>query len=235
MDRNLRKHGWGGVLLCLISGGLILLALYGFGGDCEKELKALEAWAAGQGKLGLVIFIAVVVISTSFFVPSTLLSAGAGVLFGLGWGSFAMIIGCIIGAVLNYVLADKFFSARIIKLLHNRPKLLMMQNTVKKGGLRLQLLLRMVPISAVLVNYVLGAAGVPFRTYILATAGLIPGIFVEVYFGHVAKHVTSVSANAASHSTAHTMITIGGFLLCVIILIRVGRVARQALAEAGAM
>ena len=221
--------------LYLLSGGLILLALFYFGRDAVDEIKAMEAWVANLGNFGLFIFVVIVVVLTSFFVPTTVLSIASGALFGLGWGAFAMIVGCILGAALDYVIASKLLRARITKVLQRYPKLLLIQRAVQKNGLQVQFMLRLTPISPVLTNYALGSAGVRFIPYLLATAGLIPGLFVEVYFGHVAKHVTSVSAGTSVHSTMHTLITIGGFVLCILVMTRIASMAKRVLEEAEAM
>jgi len=51
-------------------------------------------------------------------------------------------------------------------------------------------------------------------------------LFVEVYFGYVAKHVTKTVANVSTPSTLHHVLTIGGFLMIGI--------EQRALAAAGA-
>ncbi len=224
-----------GMALYFFAGGLVLLALYWFGRDAGEEIEALEKWVAGLGKMGPLVFISLVVALTSFFMPTTVLSVVSGALFGLGWGAFAMVAGCIIGAALDYVIASTFFRVRIAAILQRHPKLLVMQHAVQQRGMPVQFMLRLTPINPVLVNYALGSAGVRFLPYLLASAGLIPGLFVEVYFGHVAKHVTSVSAGTSSHSTTHTVVTIGGLVLCVLVMARIGGMARRVLEEAGAM
>jgi uncharacterized membrane protein YdjX (TVP38/TMEM64 family) len=84
------------------------------------------------------------------------------------------------------------------------------------------------------VSYVLGASGVRFWTFMIATVGLIPGLFVEVYFGYMASHVTKVAGNASEHSTLHTVVVVIGFAVCIAMMILIARIATKALAEAEA-
>jgi hypothetical protein len=77
--------------------------------------------------------------------------------------------------------------------------------------LRLQLLLRLSPINPVTVSYVLGASGVRFSTFMIATIGLIPTLFVEVYFGDVASHLAKVAGNSSDPLTLHTVVVVVGF------------------------
>jgi uncharacterized membrane protein YdjX (TVP38/TMEM64 family) len=222
----------GRVALRLVAGAALLLVLIWFARDAGDEIKALEAWISGHGLLGPFVFVAAAVVLSSVFVPSSLLGAVAGALFGLGWGAFAMVASGMLGAVLDYVVANKFLGSRITHVVQRHPKLLAVQRAVQREELRLQFMLRLAPVNAASLNYVLGAAGARFSPYLLATLGMIPGLFVEVYFGHMAKHITKTAAKVSPHSTEHLLFTIAGFLVCMAVMIGIGRMAQRALAEA---
>lgn len=231
------KSAWrsrGGIALRLAGGTALLLVLIWFAQDAGDEIKALEAWISGHGLLGPFVFVAAAVVLSSVFVPSSVLGAVAGALFGLGWGAFAMITGGMFGAALNYLLAKKFLGNRIAHFLQRHSKLLAVQRAVQREELRLQFMLRLAPINEASMNYILGAAGVRFSPYLLATLAMIPGLFVEVYFGHMAKHVTKAAAKVSTQSTAQLLFTIAGFLVCMVVMIGVGRMAQRALSEAEA-
>ena len=145
-----------------------------------------------------------------------------------------MVVGGIAGAALDYVLAKKLLRDRIENVLQRHPKFLAMQRAVQREGLRLQFMLRLAPINAVSVSYVLGAAGVRFPPYMLASIGMAPALFVEVYLGHVAKHAGKTVAGVSRDSSTHLAITIAGLLVCIVLMITIGRMAQRALAEAEA-
>jgi uncharacterized membrane protein YdjX (TVP38/TMEM64 family) len=134
----------------------------------------------------------------------------------------------------NYWFAHKLLRDRITHVLQRHRKLQAIQRAVQREGFRLQFMLRLAPLNAVSVSYVLGATGVRFPPLLLATVGLIPALFVEVYFGYVAKHVTKTVANVSTPSTLHHVLTIGGFLVCVVLIISIARVAQRALVDAEA-
>lgn len=220
------------IALLILAGGLILLLLIPFISNAGDEMVALKAWIRSLGVLGPLAFVAATVILTSVFVPSSLLSTTAGALFGLGWGSVMMSLAMIIAAALDYMAANQLLQKRITKFLDHHPKLSAIDKAVQRKGLRFQFTLRLAPLSAVTINYVLGAAGVRFPTYMMATLGLIPGIFAEVYFGHVATHLSTVTAGASSHSTAHTVLTVAGFLVVAGVMLYIGRTAKRAIEQA---
>jgi uncharacterized membrane protein YdjX (TVP38/TMEM64 family) len=226
--------GIGGIALRLGAGAVILLALVWLARDAEEEIRNLENWVAGLGVLAPVVFVAAAAILMSFFVPASLFSAVAGTLFGLGWGTVVMSAAAITGAMVNYAMAKRIFYDRISKLLARYPKLRSIQRAVMKKGWLLQFMVRLTPINAASVNYVFGSAGVPFGPYLLASVGMLPGLFVEVYFGHVAKHVAKSSASVDPHSTGHLLQTIGVFLACVVFMIAIGHFGKRAVAQAEA-
>lgn len=167
------------------------------------------------------------------FVPDTLLAVAAGALFGLGWGAVLTIAGGILTAALNFLIARSLLQPRIEKMLEKHPKLRAIQHAADQEGLRLQLLLRLAPINPVSVSYVMGASGIRYSTFMLGTIGLIPALFVVVYFGYLANHVTTVAGNVSEHSGLHTIVTVVGFVVCIVLMIYIARVASRAIAEAG--
>jgi len=212
----------------------ILFALHWLARDAGTEIKSFETWIDGHGFIGLVAFIVVSVILTSVFVPSSILSAVAGAVFGLGWGTVVMTIAAISGALLDYAVANRFLRDRISTILEKHPRMLAIRRVMQTEGGRLQFMLRLAPLSAVSVSYVLGSAGVRFSSFCLGVLGLIPGLFVEVYFGHAAKHVVSAAAGTSPHSQAHLVLTITGFIVCMFVMIGIGRMAKRAIETAEA-
>ncbi|HEY4310737.1 MAG TPA: VTT domain-containing protein [Pirellulales bacterium] len=215
--------------------GIILLAVVLIlGRSLGHHIPQVEDWIAAQGLWGYVIFVAVMVGATSIFVPDTVFAIAAGALFGVLWGTLAMTVGCLLTAALNYATARLFLQNMVHAYLERKPQLAAIQRAVDREGFRFQLLLRLTPINPVSVSYILGAAGTRFSTFLAACLGLVPALFVEVYFGYVAKHVAKVSGGSSEHSKLHTAITIIGLLACVAMLIYVVRVARQAIRTAEA-
>ena len=237
LSRELHEHlqrqvHWKTIGLRLLIGSCLLAVVVWFGRHAVEDIQAMETWITGHGVWGWLAFVGMVVVFTSIFVPDTLLAVSAGALFGLGLGTVLIVVGAFLTAAINFLTARILLQPRIEKMLEQHPKLHAIQNAAKHEGLRLQLLLRLAPINPVSVSYVLGASGVRFSIFLLATVGLIPALFVEVYFGYLASHITTVAGNASEHSTLHTFMTIIGFVVCIVLMIYISRVASRAITEA---
>jgi uncharacterized membrane protein YdjX (TVP38/TMEM64 family) len=227
-----RTTHWKTLSLRFLAGLCLLVAVVWLGRDVAHEIKALEAWVAGQGVWGRVAFVGMIVVLTSVFVPDTLLAVAAGALFGLGWGTLLTVLGSVTTAAVDFLAARTLLRPRIESMLEQHPKLRAIRAAANDEGIRLQLLLRLAPINPVSVSYVLGASGVRFSTFLIATVGLIPALFAEVYFGYLASHVTQVAGNVGDPSRLHTGMTVFSFVVCIVLIVYISRIATRALAAA---
>jgi len=223
---------WKTVALRLLFGLCVLVAVVWFGRHAAHEIKSMETWIAGQGVWGWVVFVGIAIVFTSMFVPQTLIAVAAGAVFGIFLGTVLVVVGAILTAAINYLIAHSMLRPWVERLLERHPKLQAIQDAAEQKGLRLQLLLRLAPINSVSVSYVLGASGVLFSTFLIATLALIPGLFVNVYVGYMASHVTKAAGGVSEHSTLHTVAIVGGLVVCIGVMIGIGRVAAKSIANA---
>ncbi len=214
----------------LVAGAGLLLAATWVGSYFGHHLPAFERWIVSHGVAGFVVFVIALVVCTSLFVPDTIFAVAAGVLFGLVWGTVLVVAGSLLTAGLDFAIARHLLRARVRRWLEASPKLAAIERAMAREGLRLQFLLRLTPIHPVTVSYVLGASQTRFSTFLTASLGLIPALFVEVYFGYTAKHLAKAAGQISEHSSLHTAFTIAGLLLSAGLLAYVVRLARRALA-----
>ena len=118
----------------------------------SAEIEAMESWIQSHGVLGWVVYVLLIIVLTSLFVPFNVLAMAGGAMFGIHLGIALTFIAVVSTAVVNYVIADKLLRSKIDNWLKRSRKLLAIQQAVQRKGLRLQLLLRMSPVSAVTVN-----------------------------------------------------------------------------------
>lgn len=211
---------------------LLVVAIALLGSEIHRHLDAIERGMEHLGPWGVVAFLALFVVLTSLMVPDTVFAIIAGVLFGLGWGTAAVIAGGVGGAALQYALSRRLLRERIERLIAAKPALAAIQRAVRQDELRLQALVRLTPLSPVMTSYLLGAAGVRFPGFLIACLALIPGFFLEVYFGYAGRHVARMTGRDEQSILLHDAMVFGGLAACVVVMVIISRTARRALMEA---
>jgi len=211
-----------------IAAAVLLILAVVLGRTLGHHIAGLETWIAGHGWVGEVVFVLALVLFTSVFVPDSLFAVMAGVLFGLTRGTVLVVIGVVLTAALNFVIARKLAREPVRRGLERVPRLAAIERVVNDEGFRFQLLLRLTPINPVTLNYLLGVTSTRFRTFLAACLGMIPGLFVEVYLGQVAKHVAELAHDPGHHTRSQTLLTLGGLVLCIVVLAYVTVLARRA-------
>jgi len=213
--------------------GLLLAIAVAVGGrEIEHHIKAIEVWISTLGPWGVLSFVGLFVLTTSFLLPDTVLCIIAGALFGLGWGIAAVLAGSTLASAMQYALSRRLFRARIQKALAARPSLAAIQRAVIQDEFRLQVLLRLTPLNPATISYLLGAAGVRFSGFLIACLALTPNFLMEVYFGYVGKHAVRLAGSDARSAHLHDLALFGGLAVCVVVMFLVSKMARKAVMQA---
>jgi uncharacterized membrane protein YdjX (TVP38/TMEM64 family) len=120
----------------------------------------------GSNPAAPLVFIAVHIAGSLFFVPRTLLALGAGLVFGMWWGIVWAALGSVCGAVAGFLTAryihsgfvGSWFDGRARLEKSTRPaRLAALMARAERGGWRMVAVLRLVPlIPHSLTNYALG-------------------------------------------------------------------------------
>lgn len=219
-------------LIYLAVGLLVIVAIVLGGHEIEQHITAVEAWITQLGPLGVLAFIGLFVLAATIMVPDTVLCIIAGALFGLLWGAVAVIAGSLLAATIQFALAHKLVRARIHRALAARPSLAAIQRAVSRDEFRLQLLLRLMPLNPATVNYLLGAAGVRFSGFLLASLAHTPNLLIEIYFGYASRHAVRFAGGTAGIAHLHNLVIFGGLAVCLVVMILVSKMARKALMQA---
>ena len=155
----------------------------------QDWLKALEDRIDGMGFLGGVLYVAVYVVAALLFVPGSILTLGAGYLFGIAGGMAVVWTAATASGALGFLIARYLARDQVEKLARRNPKFGALDAAIGKNGWKAVGLLRLsalVPFS--LSNYFFGLTSVDFLPYVAATAvGMLPGTFFYVYFGSLGK------------------------------------------------
>ena len=234
---NWISHYWRNVSIkaiipYLVFSIFIIIAIVVLGKEIKHNFSSIEKWISDLGFSGILVYILMVVILTSFFIPDTFFGIIAGTLFGLKTGFIAITIGVLIGSVLQYWLSRSLLRNHIERIIAAKPNLVLIQQAVSQQELRLQLLLRLTPMNPVIISYLLGAAGVRFRSFFVACFGLLPIFFLEVYFGYAGEHIVKMASQNKVTDVLHDAFFFGGLIVLIIVIIIISRIARKAIEAA---
>ena len=187
-------------------------------------LLEFQAYVRGAGAIGYLAYIGVYAICVVFFVPATILTLGAGAIFGLAGGTLVVIAGATLGATLAFLLARTVLRERVERMAARHPKFRALDEAITREGTKIVFLVRLsVLFPFTWINYVLGLTGVRLRTYIWTTlVGIAPATFAFVYIGSIANE-------AATASRTRLIVYIVGAVAALVVSILVGRIATKAL------
>ena len=190
-------------------------------------------WVDSLGSVGAIAFIIIYILATVAFFPGSILTLGAGVVFGLVLGSFYVFIGATIGATAAFLVGRYLARGWVAEKIQGNNKFQAIDEAVGKEGLKIVLLTRLSPVFPFnLLNYAYGVTGVSLKDYLLGSAGMIPGTIMYVYIGSLAGNLATIGTSTpATNPVLQWTIRLIGFIATVAVTLYVTKIARQALAS----
>jgi uncharacterized membrane protein YdjX (TVP38/TMEM64 family) len=194
-------------------------------------LKAFNQWVSGLGPAGVIIFVVVYALAAVLFVPGSVLTIGAGFIFGLGLGVVAVSIGSVTAAAVAFLISRYVARKKIESLASKNEKFKAVDRAIGEQGWKLIFLLRLSPlIPFSLSNYFYGLTAVKFWPYLLASwIGMLPGTVLYVYLGVVSKAGLESAAGGRTRSPAEWAFLIIGLIATLIVTLWVTQIARKAI------
>ena len=199
----------------------------------ELLLNALQ-WVDDLDAIAPIAFILIYIVATVAFLPGSVLTLGAGALFGIIQGSIYVFFGATIGATLAFLVGRYLARGWISKKIADNQKFKAIDQAVGKEGLKIVLLTRLSPIFPFnLLNYGLGVTGVSLKDYVLGSVGMIPGTIMYVYISSLAGSIATIGGETQpdANPVAQWTIRIIGFIATVAVTLYVTKIARKALDE----
>ena len=200
----------------------------------QELLRNALQWVDDLGAIAPIAFILIYIIATVAFLPGSILTLGAGVLFGIIQGSIYVFIGATIGATLAFLVGRYLARGWISKKIAGNQKFSAIDRAVGREGLKIVLLTRLSPVFPFnLLNYSLGITSVSLIDYVLGSVGMIPGTIMYVYIGSLAGSIATIGSDIQpdANPIAQWTIRIIGFIATVAVTLYVTKIARQALDE----
>jgi len=170
-------------------------------------------WIQGLGGWGVFALFAVYAAATILFLPTTLLNLGAGYSFGVLVGFPCIICAGTTGAAIAFCLGRTLARDCVTSCFYSYSSHLRRVDQVLlqgKGAWQFVFLSRVPPCMPFpIMSYLYGTTGVPFWTYITATAaGLCPGSFMYVYMGHALRSLSELLSGNPKFLSLHFQVVL---------------------------
>lgn len=217
---------WKWLLYLGIAIALLVAAKYVHVQDLLKQ--ALD-WVGMLGPWGPAIFIAIYILATVLFIPGSVLTLGAGAVFGVLWGSIYVSIASTLGATCAFLVGRYLARDAIARKIEGNERFDAIDKAVANEGWKIVGLTRLSPVFPfTLLNYAFGLTRVKLSHFALASwIGMMPGTVMYVYLGSLAK----AASGERTRTTGEWMLYGVGLLATVVVTIFVTRIAKQALAK----
>ena len=202
--------------------------------NLQDLLRNALQWIDNLGAIAPIAFILIYIIATVAFLPGSILTLGAGVVFGIIEGSIYVFVGATIGATLAFLVGRYLARGWISKKIAGNQKFSAIDRAVGNEGLKIVLLTRLSPVFPFnLLNYGLGITRVSLKDYVLGSVGMIPGTIMYVYIGSLAGSIATIGGETQpdANPIAQWAIRIIGFIATVGVTLYVTKIARKALDE----
>ena len=196
-------------------------------------LERVVAWASGTGIVGVAVFVLVYVVAAVLFVPGSVLTLGAGAVFGLLWGTIAVSVGATLGAGAAFLVGRYLAREKVARWAAENPRFSAIDSAVGREGWKIVLLTRLSPVFPYnLLNYLFGLTRVRFWPYFLASwIGMIPGTFLYVYLGFAGRAAAQAASGPGVRSSWEVAFWGVGLGATALLTYYLTRLARRALAE----
>lgn len=191
--------------------------------------RALVDKVHGAGTAGVVAFAAVYLVAPLLLLPASVLTLGAGFLYGRLWGTVFASPVSLTTAALAFLLGRTLLRGAVERKIAGDKRFAAIDKAVAANGFKIVFLLRLSPVVPFnLLNYALGVTRVSFPTYVAASfLGMLPGTFLYVSIGAAAT-----SAAQLGHSRGPTAALWIGIAATLVVVVVITLLARRALAAA---
>ncbi|MEW6271109.1 MAG: TVP38/TMEM64 family protein [Thermodesulfobacteriota bacterium] len=196
-------------------------------------LRQFQGWVRGLGPSGYLLYAVVYAACVVLFVPASILTLGAGAIYGVTVGVGVVLAGATVGATLAFLLARTLLRARVERMTEGNARFRALDRAIAKEGAKIVFLVRLAPVFPfTYINYAFGLTGVPTGSYVLASViGMIPGTFAYVYLGSAAASAAGAAGGGAD--LTRTIVQVAGAIAALVATIFVARVATRAIRSAG--
>ena len=164
--------------------------------NIQNLLHQALVWIENLGLWGAIAFIVLYGIATVSFFPGTILTLGAGAVFGVVLGSIYVFLGALLGSTAAFLIGRYLARDWVARKIAKNPKFQVIDQSVGRAGLKIVLLTRLSPLFPfILLNYAYGITQVSLKDYAIGSIGMIPGTITYVYLGSLAGSLAQIGTS----------------------------------------
>jgi uncharacterized membrane protein YdjX (TVP38/TMEM64 family) len=197
-------------------------------------LRGFQSWVAGKGVWGGVIYGLAYTVAVLLFVPGSVLTIGAGLVFGLLWGTVIVSVASTAAAALAFLIARYLARDRVEALAKRNKKFRAIDHAIRDKGWRVVSLLRLSPLVPFSVsNYLYGLTPVSFGPYVLASwIAMLPATVLYVWIGAAGKAAADAGGGQGKSPMEWALLG-AGLVATAVVTVMITRAARRQLAQRG--
>ena len=218
------------VLLAAIVAGLLLTAEYF---NLQQLFRNALAWIEGADPIGPIVFFGLYIAACVLMLPGSILTLGAGAVFGVVNGSLLVSLSSTVGATAAFLVGRYLAREMVARRVAGNPSFRAMDEAVASEGWKIVGLTRLSPVFPFnVLNYAFGLTRVSLRDYMLASwIGMIPGTVMYVYLGSLAGSLAELGAKEGGRTRppAEWALYLVGLIATVAVTVVITRIARRAL------
>ncbi|MBI5446309.1 MAG: TVP38/TMEM64 family protein [Deltaproteobacteria bacterium] len=199
----------------------------------QELLRDALAWIDALGAWGPTAFIALYVAASVLFLPGSILTLGAGAIFGVVQGAAVVSVAATLGAAAAFLVGRYLARGWVARKIEGNAKFKAIDDAVAREGWKIVGLTRLSPVFPFnLLNYAYGLTRVSLRAYFLASwIGMLPGTVMYVYLGSLAGSLATLGQQGHERTPAQWALYVVGLAATVAVTLYVTRIARAALAK----
>lgn len=222
----------------ILKSALLILGIIGFIVAAkflgiQEILRNTLEWIRSLGYWGPITFILIYILATVLFLPGSILTLGAGFLFGVLSGTIYVSIASILGATAAFLVGRYLLRSWVEQQIADNEKFQAVDKAVAGEGWKIVLLTRLSPVFPFnLLNYAFGVTQVSLKNYFFASwIGMFPGTLMYVYFGSLAENLATIGTSDQPTTSAQWILRGVGLIATVAVTWYVTKIAKKALNE----
>ncbi len=188
---------------------------------------------ADLGAWGGLLFILLYIFATVLFIPGTILTLSAGVLFGVVHGSLLVSIGSTLGSAAAFLTGRYITRKWVSKKTQENSRFKTIDQAVSEKGWKIVVLTRLTPaLPFNLLNYAFGLTKIGLGTYMFSSwIGMIPATVMYVYVGSLAKDIATLGTSQEPLTSTEWIFNFFGLGITVALAFYIARIAQQILGQ----